>query len=142
MAAVRSTNTTPEIRLRRALFEAGVRGWRCHYKRAPGRPDLAWPSLRVAAFIDGAFWHGHPSRHTPGRSGAYWDEKIARNIERDRKADAALEADGWIVIRVWDFEVRRDLSGVVDRVTSSLACRATGVARWHRVLARLDRPSE
>lgn len=136
MAAVRSKNTTPELELRRALFEAGVRGWRCHYKRAPGKPDLAWPSLHVALFVDGAFWHGHLSRHKPGRSGAYWDAKIAGNVERDRAADAALEAAGWAVVRVWDFEVRRDLASVVARVVSTLSLRATGDAEWHRSVRR------
>src|SRR5688572_28401692 len=79
MAAVGSKNTGPELELRRALYAAGVRGWRCHYRRAPGTPDLAWPRRRVAVFVDGAFWHGHPSRHKPGRSGRYWDNKIERN---------------------------------------------------------------
>jgi DNA mismatch endonuclease, patch repair protein len=137
MAAVRSKNTSPEVRLRRALFQAGVRGWRCHYKRAPGKPDIAWPSLRIALFVDGAFWHGHPSRHKPGRSGTYWDNKIAGNIERDREADVALRDAGWTVIRIWDFEVRRDLAAVVDRVVSALSARADGQARWHRHLPRL-----
>src|SRR3954469_13739020 len=95
MAAVKGKNTTPEIQLRRALHASGVRGWRCHYKRAAGTPDLAWPALRVAGFVDGAFWHGHPSRHKPGRSGDFWDKKIARNVERDRRVDAELHAAGW-----------------------------------------------
>jgi DNA mismatch endonuclease (patch repair protein) len=135
MAAVRSKNTAPEVRLRQALFQAGVRGWRCHYRRAPGKPDLAWPALRVAVFVDGAFWHGHPSRHRPGRSGAYWDRKIAANVARDREADAALHAAGWTVIRIWDFEIRQDLAAIVDRVVSTLATRATGSASWQRHLA-------
>lgn len=135
MAAVRGKNTVPEVALRRALYAAGVRGWRCHYKPAPGKPDVAWPSLRVAVFVDGAFWHGHPSRHKPGRSGAYWDEKIARNVQRDREADAALEAAGWIVVRAWDFEVRRNLPSVVERVTDALREHASGdTARWQRAL--------
>ncbi len=138
MAAVRSTDTAPEVRLRRALYAAGVRGWRCHYKSAPGRPDMAWPSLRVAVFVDGAFWHGHPSRHKAGRSGAYWDEKIARNVERDRQADAALEASGWSIVRVWDFEVARELTAVVKRVTEALRERASDTAQWQRRLARPD----
>lgn len=136
MAAVRSKDTTPEIRLRRALFQAGIRGWRCHYERAPGKPDLAWPALRVALFVDGAFWHGHPSRHKPGRSGAYWDSKIAGNVARDREADASLEAAGWAVIRVWDFDVRRNLASVVDRIVSTLASRASGQVTWHQRLSR------
>lgn len=135
MAAVRSKNTSPEVRLRRALYQAGVRGWRCHYRRAPGKPDLAWPALRVALFVDGAFWHGHPSRHKPGRSGAYWDSKIAGNVARDREADAALQAAGWTVVRIWDFEIRRDLNGIVDRVISTLSARTTGSSSWQRRIA-------
>jgi DNA mismatch endonuclease (patch repair protein) len=120
MASVRDKNTGPEVALRRALYAAGVRGWRCHYKRAPGTPDIAWPGRRVAVFVDGAFWHGHPSRHRPGRSGSYWDDKIARNVERDRETDAELARLGWHVVRVWDFDVKRDLPGTVARVEAAL----------------------
>lgn len=123
MAAVGSRNTTPEVRLRKALYAVGVRGWRCHYRRAPGTPDLAWPGSRVAVFVDGAFWHGHPSRHRPGRSGDYWDNKIARNVERDRQVDRELEALGWVVERIWDFEIRRDLDAVVERVAGLVQSR-------------------
>lgn len=138
MTAVRSKDTSPEIAVRRALFAAGVRGWRCHYKRAAGTPDLAWPALRVALFVDGAFWHGHPSRHRPGRSGRYWDEKIARNVSRDRQVDADLAASAWTVLRVWDFEVRRDLADVVGRVVAtlgeSLDARKPDLSSWQRTL--------
>jgi DNA mismatch endonuclease, patch repair protein len=120
MAAVRGKHTSPELALRRALYAAGVRGWRCHFKRAPGTPDLAWPGKQVAVFVDGAFWHGHPSRHKPGRSGPYWDEKIERNVVRDRRVDAELKSLGWHVLRVWDFEVRKGLTDVVDRVIAVL----------------------
>lgn len=131
MARIASKNTQPELCLRRALYAAGIRGWRCHYKRAPGRPDLAWPALRVAVFVDGAFWHGHSSRHKPGRSGSYWDAKIARNVERDRETDAALQAAGWTVVRAWDFDIRRDLAAVLERVVEALHQRVDGSARWH-----------
>jgi DNA mismatch endonuclease (patch repair protein) len=120
MAAVKSRNTSPELALRRALYAAGVRGWRCHYRRVPGSPDLAWPRRRVAVFVDGAFWHGHPSRHKPGRSGRYWDEKIEANVARDRRADRELADLGWYVLRLWDFEVRRELDRCVSRVQDAL----------------------
>lgn len=138
MAAVRAKDTSPEIAVRRALYEVGVRGWRCHYKGAPGTPDLAWPALRVALFVDGAFWHGHPSRHRPGRSGSYWDEKIARNVSRDRQVDADLAKAAWIVLRVWDFEVRRDLSDVITRIVGVLAghlsAHESASSAWQRAL--------
>jgi DNA mismatch endonuclease (patch repair protein) len=140
MAAVRQRNTKPEVDLRRALYAAGIRGWRCNYKGASGRPDLAWPDLRVAIFVDGAFWHGHPSRHRPGRSGAYWDEKIAGNVARDRRVDSTLQTAGWEVVRVWDFEVERNLVAVTDRIATLLSERLrldTGASSWkHRLLER------
>jgi DNA mismatch endonuclease (patch repair protein) len=120
MSAVRRTGTSPELKLRKALWAAGVRGWRCDFAKAPGRPDLAWPKRRVAVFVDGAFWHGHPSRHKPGRSGSYWDEKIARNVERDCRVDRELRDQGWVVERFWDFEVEKDLDRTVVRVTKLL----------------------
>jgi DNA mismatch endonuclease (patch repair protein) len=123
MAAVRQAGTEPEVALRRALYAAGIRGWRCNVRHVPGRPDLAWIGLRVAVFVDGAFWHGHPSRHRPGRSGAYWDDKIARNMERDRRVDDELRRRGWIVLRIWDFEVRRELGRVVECVEAAVRAR-------------------
>jgi DNA mismatch endonuclease (patch repair protein) len=120
MAAVRGKHTSPEVALRKGLYAAGVRGWRCHYKRAPGTPDLAWPARRVAVFVDGAFWHGHPSRHKPGRSGIFWDEKIERNVARDHVVNAQLEALGWRVVRVWDFEVRKNIGDVVENISRVL----------------------
>ncbi|MGI8731365.1 MAG: hypothetical protein ACR2LK_15525 [Solirubrobacteraceae bacterium] len=60
MARVKGRDTGPEVTLRRALYAAGVRGWRCHRKSLPGRPDVAFGPARLAVFVDGAFWHGHP----------------------------------------------------------------------------------
>lgn len=120
MASVRSRDTGPEVELRKALYGRGVRGWRCNYKRASGRPDIAWPARRIAVFVDGAFWHGHPSRHKPGRSGEYWDRKIEQNVERDRRVDRELRERGWTVLRIWDFEIRKDLNAAALRVIETL----------------------
>jgi DNA mismatch endonuclease, patch repair protein len=120
MAQVKARDTKPELLLRRALYAQDVRGWRCHRTSLPGKPDLAFGRARLAVFVDGAFWHGHPSKWWPGRSGPYWDKKISRNIERDRKADQELRDSGWIVMRFWDFEVQKELERVVDCVMSRL----------------------
>lgn len=119
MARVRTRDTAPEVALRQALWAAGVRGWRCHPKGIPGRPDLAWIGRRIAVFVDGAFWHGHPDYYW-GQSGQFWDAKIARNRARDARVDAELAGAGWTVVRIWDFEVERDLAVAVARVTEAL----------------------
>jgi len=121
MARIRARDTTPELALRRALFAVGLRGWRCHVRSLPGRPDLAFTRWRVAVFVDGCFWHGHPDHFTPGKSGAYWDAKIARTQERDRHANEALRGMGWVVLRIWDFEVERDPAGCAARVAQAVA---------------------
>lgn len=120
MSRIRSKNTQPELALRRALWAEGVRGWRVHCKDIPGKPDLAFTRWRVAIFVDGCFWHGHPDYFTPGKSGDYWDAKIARTQERDRLANEGLAALGWRVLRLWDFEVEEDLQSCVSRLVGEL----------------------
>lgn len=120
MSRVRRRDTRPELLLRRALWAAGVRGYRVDDRRLPGRPDLAWTRHRVAVFVDGAFWHGHPSAYKPGCHGDYWDQKIQRNVERDRAADELLRELGWIVLRLWDFDVRRNLSDALAKIDDAL----------------------
>ena len=140
MAAVRAKDTAPELRLRRALHQAGIRGWRKHYGAVIGRPDLAWPALRVAVFVDGAFWHGHPSKFRPGKSGVYWDSKIRRNIERDQEVNAVLCDAGWTVIRIWDFEVLRELGTALNTIIEVLRSELPPQAkpRWQQALIASD----
>lgn len=120
MSGVRSKDTKLELLLRRALWAAGVRGWRCHVRSVPGTPDLVWRGRKLAVFVDSAWWHGHPSRWTPGRHPKGWDEKISRNKERDAEVNQSLRGDGWTVVRLWDFELERDLDDCVGRVRRAL----------------------
>lgn len=121
MAAIRAKNTKPELALRAALRQAGVTGYRLHRKEFPGRPDLTFIRWRVAVFVDGVFWHGHPDHWNPEKAASdYWREKMARNIRRDRDADAALAEQGWTVVRMWDTDVRDDLIGCTEAVLAAL----------------------
>jgi DNA mismatch endonuclease, patch repair protein len=120
MARIRSRDTTPELILRRGLHATGIRGWRCHPKSILGKPDIAFTRWRLAVFVDGCFWHGHPDFFTPGKSGAYWDAKIERTRERDRRTNKVLESEGWTVVRIWDFELEQDLAACIVRVTDAL----------------------
>ncbi len=120
MARIRSVDTKPELLLRRALWRQGLRGWRLHAGTLPGKPDIIFASARLAVFVDGAFWHGHPSRFRYGASGEYWDRKIRGNVERDKRTRAALRRAGWATIRVWDFQVLRAPNEAAVRVRRRL----------------------
>ena len=99
-------NRTTEGRLAALLRAEGIIGWRRH-RPLPGRPDFAFPKLRVAIFVDGCFWHGCPRHGTLPRTNArFWREKIARNRERDREVNRELRHRGWRVVRIWEHELR------------------------------------
>lgn len=120
MAAIRSRDTQPEIALRRALRQNKLLGYRCHPKGLPGKPDIAFTRWRLAIFVDGCFWHGHPDHFRPKTLSDYWNQKIQRTQERDREQEAALRADGWEVLRFWDFEVNESVQACVSRVQRAL----------------------
>ena len=75
----------------------------------PGRPDFVFPSVKLAVFVDGCFWHGCPKHgHTPASNIEYWESKLARNRQRDKRVSAELRAKGWLVIRVWEHSLKQE----------------------------------
>lgn len=123
MSRVRNRDTEPELKLRRELWCSGLRGYRLHRSDLPGTPDIAWIGKKVAVFVDGAFWHGHPSAFRFGQSGRFWDKKIASNRKRDTAVTRQLKSMGWDVIRLWDFEIHNSINECVDRVRRILVRR-------------------
>lgn len=108
MRAVRSVNTSPELAVRHCAFRMGYR-YRIHAKDLPGRPDLVFAGRRVALFVHGCFWHQHPGcrRATkPETRAQYWSTKLARNIERDKRVQEELAAQGWRCAVLWECQIR------------------------------------
>lgn len=127
MAAIRPADTVPELALRRHLRAHAVTGYRCNYKGLPGKPDIVFTRWRVAVFVDGGFWHGHPDKFAFGRWGEYWDAKVARNMERDRENDRRLTDAGYAVLRFWDFDVKRHPERCVAKVLEALSVSKAGL---------------
>ncbi|MGK6321372.1 very short patch repair endonuclease [Sphingomonas sp. DT-204] len=116
MSRVRTKNTRPEMLVRRAIHAAGLR-YRIHRRDMPGKPDIVLPSLRVAVFVHGCFWHSHScgkGRKRPQANAAFWEEKLTRNSERDAAAQAALTNAGWSVKVVWECELSERLDDLVE----------------------------
>lgn len=109
MRAIRSTDTKPELMVRRLLFAAGFR-FRLHAKDLPGKPDIVLPKWKTVVFVHGCFWHFHegcPRAVRPASNTEFWDEKLARNRARDREEHATLMAAGWRVLVVWECACRK-----------------------------------
>jgi DNA mismatch endonuclease (patch repair protein) len=107
MARVRSAgNKSTEIRFKRLLSGNGITGWRRGAK-VFGRPDFVFYKQRLAVFVDGCFWHGHPTLcRLPKSNRGYWKEKIEGNRRRDQEVTALLIEKGWTVLRIWEHELR------------------------------------
>lgn len=123
MSAVKGTsNKTTERRLRAALAQAKVVGWRLHPRSILGRPDFFFADHRLAVFVDGCFWHACPHcGHVPRNNSAYWRAKLKRNRQRDRQTTQSLMAEGYRVLRFWEHEVQHDLQMCVGTIGSILA---------------------
>lgn len=118
MSRIKTTNTSIELKLRKALWHSGVR-YRKNYKRLPGTPDIAITKYRIAIFCDGELFHGKGFEAGKMRfdtNKEYWEAKIKRNIERDQAVDTELQKMGWTVLRFWGKEITRDLDSCVESV--------------------------
>src|SRR5438094_851699 len=116
MQRVRRRDTGAELALRRALHRRGLR-FRVHRRELPGSPDIIFPRLRLAVFVDGCFWHGCPEHCVaPKANATFWAEKIAGNRERDRRKDALLAQRGWKTLHVWEHE---DPQAVAARIAET-----------------------
>lgn len=112
MARVRRAGTTPELSVREALRQLGVR-FTTENSDLPGSPDLANRRRRFAVFVHGCFWHRHAgcSRTTmPSRNRAFWSAKFEANVSRDRRAVRALRRLGYRVVVVWECRTRDPLA--------------------------------
>lgn len=122
MKGNRARDTEPELLLRRLLREAGYPGYRLHWKKAPGRPDIAYPGRRVAIFVNGCFWHRCPNCRPsmPKSHPEYWKAKFAANRARDARKTEQLEAEGWTVVTVWECEIRDGARLVLAEIAALL----------------------
>jgi DNA mismatch endonuclease, patch repair protein len=125
MRAVRSTDTGPEMIVRRLVYGMGYH-YRLRRKDLPGKPDMVFAGRRKIIFVHGCFWHGHECRRgdrVPKGNREYWLKKIACNRERDRAALAALKKLGWEVEVIWECETH-DKESLSTRVMEFLRSEA------------------
>ncbi len=119
MSRVRSTDTTPELAIRKLAHARGLR-FRKHCGWLPGRPDLVFVRSKVVVFVDGDYWHGWRFPAWSDKLAAYWKQKIRSNRRRDLRNFRHLRREGWLVIRLWEHDVERDAERCVDRIEAAV----------------------
>ena len=124
MSRIRSTDTKPEMQVRRFLHAQGLR-YTLHSKKLAGRPDIVLPKYRTVIFVHGCFWHGHARCKyyvVPKTRTDWWLHKINTNKTNDAKAVNALKKDGWKIITVWECKLK---PGKMEKTLLSLMNKIT-----------------
>ena len=121
-------STTPEVLLRKALRQAGLRSYRLTVAGIAGRPDIVFARAKVVVFCDGDFWHGRElevriGKLKAGHNALYWIAKIESNVARDRRRTNELESAGWTVLRFWESTIKADPDAVAKQVRRVVARR-------------------
>ena len=123
MASIKSKNTKVERVLRLALWHKGIR-YRKNWRKLPGSPDIAITKYKIAVFVDGDFWHARGHEQDPGEQVAtnkdFWKKKLSRNVERDKEVNDQLTQAGWLVLRFWESDIKKDIDGVVAEIMKYL----------------------
>ena len=119
MAHIKSTDTKPERMLRLALWHSGIR-YRKNWRKLPGSPDIAITKYKIAVFVDGDFWHARGHEQSPGEQVGttkdFWKKKLTRNVERDKEVNDQLTHAGWLVLRFWESDIKKDIGAVVAEI--------------------------
>lgn len=122
MRQVKNKDSEIEITLRKELWRRGLR-YRKNVKTITGKPDIVFKGKKVAVFCDSEFWHGYDWEHRNLEIKSrreFWVPKIERNIKRDREVSEMLEAEGWIVLRFWGRQIKKNTAGCADIIERTL----------------------
>lgn len=122
MSRVKNKDSAIEVALRKELWSRGLR-YRKNVKTVFGKPDIVFVGKKVAVFCDSEFWHGYNWEVKQDEIKShrdFWIPKIERNMKRDKEVNAALEAEGWEVLRFWGDEIKKDVKACADLIVAAL----------------------
>ena len=128
MKSNKGKDTNPELLLRKELWRRGLR-YRKNYKELYGKPDIVFLGARIAVFVDGKMWHGYDWEHQKDDFKSrrdYWIPKIEQNIEHDYEVTQELISLDWLVMRFWDFEIKKNLQECADKIERAYNNRKNG----------------
>ena len=126
MQNIRSTGTAPETLVMLALQRQNVY-FAKNVQSIIGKPDIVFRRKKTAVFIDSDFWHMHPERFImPKSNRVYWKDKVRRNKERDNEVNKKLKEAGWKVIRIWEYDTKRNIDKCIKKILKAVNLRECG----------------
>ena len=122
MSSIKDRNTKPELLLRRALWGNNIRGYRLHWKKVPGRPDIAFPGKKIAVFVNGCFWHRcpHCQPKLPNSNSDFWQNKFEKNVARDKKKLLLLKELEWKILVLWECQIKSSVHRCIELVSHKI----------------------
>ncbi len=122
MSSNKAKNTKPELKLRKALYADGIRGYRLNWKKVPGKPDIAFPGKKIGIFINGCYWHRCPycELSLPKTNTDFWKKKFEKNIKRDKKKEKELLDLGWTVLVFWECKIKTNIKDCINKIKVNL----------------------
>ncbi len=122
MSSNKAKNTKPELKLRKALYADGIRGYRLNWKKVPGKPDIAFPGRKIGIFINGCYWHRCPycELSLPKTNTDFWKKKFEKNIKRDKKKEKELLDLGWTVLVFWECKIKTNIKYCINKIKVNL----------------------
>lgn len=122
MSSNKAKNTKPELKLRKALYADGIRGYRLNWKKVPGKPDIAFPGRKIGIFINGCYWHRCPycELSLPKTNTDFWKNKFEKNIKRDKKKEKELLDLGWTVLVFWECKIKTNIKDCINKIKVNL----------------------
>lgn len=117
MSSIKSKNTKPEIILRKILWKYNLKGFRIHPQKIPGKPDICYISRKIAIFVNGCFWHSCPNcnKKIPKHNSRFWEDKFKNNKARDIDINTILKSEGWLVITIWECQLKKAIIETTSR---------------------------
>lgn len=108
MSSVRQQDTKPEKLVRSILHKLGFR-FRKNVSSLAGKPDIVLPKYKTIIFVHGCFWHQHKNCRKavrPISNIEFWNNKLDKNVKRDKQTEAELKSLGWKVVIIWTCEMK------------------------------------
>jgi len=122
MSKIRSKDTKIELAIAKQLWHKGYR-YRKNDRSIIGKPDFSFKKIKLAVFCDSEFWHGKDWEIQQKRIGinqSFWIQKIQNNVNRDRKVNELLCNSGWIVLRFWETDIKKNLEQCVQTIVENI----------------------